>query len=188
MNVISKETFDAFRDGDARAFNSIFIAYNKPLKFFISKIVNSSEDAKELTQEVFIKLWESRHLIDTNQNVHQYIYTMARNFSLNFIRSKRINQTYSYDYHTTLPSYSILEEGNMGEYYEIMQAMAIDSLPPKQKAIYLLSNEGLSNQDIADQLRLTKKTVDNSLSASRAIVKKRLQLLSLLIPMFNYFG
>lgn len=69
----------ALREGDEKAFEKIYLNYYKKTLYFITGLVKSEDDAKELTQEVFIKLWTNRETLDPERSVHSYMYTIARN-------------------------------------------------------------------------------------------------------------
>jgi len=95
--TITKELLAAVRDGDHSAFEQLFVASFSKVKYFIKGLVKSEEDAEELAQEIFIKLWMNRASIDSERNISTYLYISARNATINFIRKKNVRQSFLND-------------------------------------------------------------------------------------------
>lgn len=123
----------------------------------------SQEDAQEVCQDVFMKLWESREQLDEEGALNGYIFTMAKNNILKQYRKRAyaiVLEKY-WKIHTpnsTPSSEEQLESKQLEEYSNEF----IEKLPEKQKEIIKLRiNEYLSNEEIALQLKLSKRTVEN---------------------------
>ena len=171
---------DALRRGSHKAFEAVFIAYFQKVKLFIYGIVKSESDAEELTQEIFLKLWINRNSIDAEKPIVAYIYTMARNSAFNFLKHKSVQHTYIKDFKQV----NSVEDGEtllFAREISLLIEMSVNEMPPQRRRIYLLSREsGISNADIAIQLGISKKTVENQLSLALKELRKVISLLFLL--------
>lgn len=169
---ITKETVMAFRAGDHRAFDAVFMAYYDKIRFFIKGIVRSDADAEELTQDIFVKLWDSREKLDPERSVNSLMYTLARNSALNFIKHKFVEQSYL----SELPREPLSgdsEERLYARETELIIKMTVAGMSEQRRTIYELSREkGVSNDEIAGRLGISKKTVENQLSLALKEIRK----------------
>lgn len=91
---MEKETVEALRNGNHRAFEKVFLAYFQKVRLFIGGIIKSDADAEELAQDVFVKLWTNREAINIERPLGAYLYTIARNTAFNFLKHKSVEQSY----------------------------------------------------------------------------------------------
>lgn len=162
----------ALHEGDEKAFEKIYLAYYKRTLYFLTGLVKSEEDAKELTQEVFIKLWTNRETIDTNKSTHNYMYTIARNAAFNFLKHKLVEFHYQNEYARKTAT-ETSEEILFAKETALLIEMTVERMPVQRQRIYKMSrNEGMSNEEIANRLRISKKTVENQLSLALGELKR----------------
>jgi len=167
------------------AFDRVYELYSHKLFSFVFKILKNEAEADDIVQEVFVKIWESRHNIEDYKLLNSYIFTIAYNNSIDLIR-KRINNTkylehlrnYSVIY-TTPNSISELEFNELNTQTEKL----IANLPDRQKQVYLLHREeGLTYPEIAKQLGISKNTVENHMVKALKYLRQNMDN-SLLINM-----
>lgn len=180
------EYVKALRKGDLNAFNKLFEKYNKKLYYFAKGYLRSAEDAEGLVQEVFIKIWESRANLKDHLSFNAFLFTITYNAVLKHFRKagrerKHLEQAllYKEDFsdETSAPV----------EYSELLERTnsAIDKIPEKRREVFKLSRQsGLSNAEIAEQLQISKKTVENQLYQSLKFLREELKDESLLIILF----
>lgn len=161
---ITSELLTRLKNGDIKAFDRIYELYSHKLYSFVFKILKNESEAADIVQEVFVKIWESRDKLGDYQLLNSYIFTIAYNFSISLIR-KRIS---SNKYLERLKNSSILVTApaciNEIEFKElnIQVEELISNLPDRQKQVFLLHREnGLSYAEIAEQLGISKNTVEN---------------------------
>ena len=82
------EIIAAVKDSDTQKFELIIERYNNRILNFIHKMIYSYEDAQNLTQDVFIKVFENLDRYQSQQNFQSFIFTIAKNLTLNFIKKK----------------------------------------------------------------------------------------------------
>lgn len=162
----------ALYEGDEKAFEKIYLAYYKRTLYFLAGLVKSEEDAKELTQEVFIKLWTNRETLDIAKSAHNYMYTLARNAAFNFLKHKLVEINYVNEYVAETEN-NTSEEILFAKEITLLVEMTVNRMPLQRQRIYKMSrNEGMSNEEIASRLHISKKTVENQLSLALGELKK----------------
>ncbi|MFW5759911.1 MAG: RNA polymerase sigma-70 factor [Cyclobacteriaceae bacterium] len=181
-----KALFANIKDGDLRSFNMLYDAYKIKLFNFVYKTLKNKEDAEEIVQDTFVKLWQSKHLIVPEIVSDGYIYTIAKNSILNLLRKKfpatdsfeDLLQFEPVDNHTE-------EQIFFSDLSELSQSV-INKMPHKRKLIYNLSRgKGYSNQEIADELNISKKTVE--VQMTKALRFLRENILSIITLPFMVF-
>lgn len=163
---ITKDTVLALKNGDHAAFERIFLFYFNKVKYFINGFVKSKSDAEELAQDVFVRIWTSRDSIDPSRNFNTYIYISARNSTMNFLRHKYVRDSFAADQMKAgAEECASGEDMVMAREVDLLVDMALMKMPPQRKAIYEMNRrEGLSNDEIAERLNISKKTVENQMS------------------------
>ncbi len=150
-------------DGDQNSFRQLFHLYAKKLTQFAFAIVKSNDAAREIVDEVFIKIWRNKSSITTIQNLTIYLYTAIKNTSLNYLSARaRENMVESFDFFSVQ-----LSDNNSPEKTlitsEILKKIntAIDELPPRCKMVFkLVREDGLSYKEVGAILKISPKTVD----------------------------
>ncbi|MDX9908312.1 MAG: RNA polymerase sigma-70 factor [Mariniphaga sp.] len=185
----------AFKNGNSSAFEKLFKRYHKRLYAFLMQLLNSKEDAEEIVQESFIKIWEKREEFIEGYPFDAYLFKIAKNSFLNHTR-KKVNQRIFENY---LEYADELSSDNADDYIiyqetlNIIQAI-IDKMPPRRREIFhLRKTEGLSRKEIAEKLQISVITVDSQLLKANNFMKEKLKKHNLLnalliLPIINdYF-
>ncbi|WP_157963058.1 RNA polymerase sigma factor [Chitinophaga deserti] len=171
-----KEWLEMAAGGDELAFTHLFHAYKFKLYGFISRLTGSPATAEDVVQDVFLKLWKDRKSLRDVESFGSYLFRMAQNHAINGFRKmarevdmlKEMN-TGDLPAHSTPQSHIALKETR-----EILHR-AIEQLPPRQKAIYLLSREeGVKHEEIARRLRITTGTVKNHMIQALRTLREQL--------------
>ncbi|HTD42305.1 MAG TPA: RNA polymerase sigma-70 factor [Mucilaginibacter sp.] len=147
------------------SFEQIFHSYKERVYSYVLAIVKSNDAAEEVTQEIMIKLWLCREMLDQVENLDAYIYVIARNKSLNHLRKVAYDLRLLNELKSFIPDeYSNTEDRIAVKDYELLLTNAVNSLSPQRRQVYHLSRvEGLSHDEIAERLNLSKQTVKNHL-------------------------
>jgi RNA polymerase sigma-70 factor (ECF subfamily) len=179
-NAIHKELFQSLSKGDEVAFEKLFHLYFPRLYAFSFKLINDSGLAKDVVQNVFIKVWETRFSFNF-ENPEAFIYQMVRNASLNYIRHLKVidnvklqvknqyvgEELYYIDLVGNEP-YILIEKELEGKIIKVME-----SLPAKCLTVFRLSRvDGYKNREIATQLRISIKSVEKHLSKALLIYRR----------------
>lgn len=155
-----------FNDSTEASFRELFDTYKNRLYGYIHAITHSPHSAEELTQEVFIKLWLCRDDLVNVINLDAFIFKIARNKTLNYLRKASYDEKLLRE----LQSHMITAENtaeqrlNMAEYQKLL-AGAVNNLSPQRKMVYELSRqEGFTLEQIAERMDLSPNTTRNHLA------------------------
>ena len=174
MSTLSPyEVQKAIKGSDEKTFELVFVTYFNKVKYFIYGLIKSEEDAEELAQDIFVKLWINKESIDFDKNLNAYLHTIARNTTINYLKKKFTHETYvNEQLHQEVVKESV-EESYYAQETDLLIKMAVSQMPERRKEIFDLSRgKGLSNDDIAEKLGISKKTVENQLSLALNEIRK----------------
>ena len=157
---------------EGRNFESLFREYFPPLMAFAGKILGDEEDAREVVHQVFINLWEKRKEVDLSTSLKSYLFTSVHNRSLNVIRDRKKFAE------GEMPE--LAGEWDVSAQIESMELEekireSINSLPEKCREIFELNRfSGLKYAEIATQLGISVKTVENQMTKALKILREQL--------------
>lgn len=171
----------AFKAGDKPAFEELFRRHHRKLYLFLFRLLRSKEDAEEIVQDSFLKVWERREDFIETYPFEAFIFQIAKNAFLNLLR-KRVNRRVFED-HLTFFSEPYSSETENYVLYEETKAILkviVGRLPPKRREIFLLRRiDGFSRTEIAEKLGISVMTVDNQLLKANRFMKEELKKYSL---------
>lgn len=180
------------RKDDRVAFYHIYERYFKKLYWFVLKYIKQKEDAEEIVQEVFVKIWESRSKIDAHSSFESFLFTVAYNATISVIRKKASESKYiehirSLQHVNNLPD--LIDEIYFNELNDKVQLL-LNELTPRQKEIFRLSREeGLSHDEIAKELGISVNTVKKHMANTLAFLKSHFDnklIISLFLIFLNF--
>jgi RNA polymerase sigma-70 factor (ECF subfamily) len=149
--------------GDESAFRALFDDYRERLFSFAWQLCHSAVDAEEVVQDIFLKLWEQRDKLGAIEYPRKYIYTMTRNRTLDLLAKIARNDQMIKEVWTNMSqSDNFTENLLQAEESRRLIQRALEQLPEKKQTIFALSrHQGLSHQEIADQMHLSVQTIKN---------------------------
>jgi RNA polymerase sigma-70 factor (ECF subfamily) len=153
-------------NGDEQAFRQLFEQYADGVYGVAFAYVKSPELAEELVQDIFLKIWLKKEKLPEITGFTDYLFIVARNHILNMLR-KKIPQKDFKEHLTAYFADAVITPEQQLLLKESSQLIrsAIGQLPPQQQAVYRLSRQGgLSLEEIAGELQLSRNTVRNHLS------------------------
>ncbi|MGY4539463.1 RNA polymerase sigma-70 factor (family 1) [Mucilaginibacter sp. UYNi724] len=159
--------------GNCTAFNEIYLRYRLKVLHHAHRFTRSMEEAEELTQDVFVRLWENRSKIDLSKNFEAFLFTLIRNSFLETLRKQARATIYNNRYKKEEPLCNSVEDYIDFKECQQITAYGIENLSPQVKIAYLLSREqGRSHEYISRQMGISKNTVNNHLKQSLKILRK----------------
>lgn len=166
------------KNGDEQAFELLFRKYYLKLRSFVNKFLHDQEEAEEIVEEVFVRIWENRQSIDPDNSLVSYMFKTAQNLSLNAIRKKktisRSIEVLQAEYADNIYSYSS-EDHHVFE-LEANIASAIEKIPARSKEVFMLSRmSGLKYDQIAHKLNISIRTVEVHISKALKILRVQLR-------------
>lgn len=161
--------------GSHDAFRYLFMKYFPKVKYFIGHLTKSESIAEELAQDVFMSIWENREQLGSVESFGSYVYRMAKNRALNYLRRKYLEDSYMDEYEGET---ELTIEGDLyAREIELLEQLTVSRMPRKRKAIYEMSRkDGLTNDEIAARMGISKKTVENHLNLALKEIRKTLFL------------
>lgn len=160
--------------GDERAFRQLFDQYWESLYLGVFALVKSKELAHDMLQEIFLKIWKMREELPEKDNIHNFLYIVARNYVFNQLRKKSQEITFQEHLfqHFVDSSESALERLINKESREIIDKV-VQQLPEQQRLVYVLTRQqGLSQDEICKQLNISKSTVKTHMSRALNAIRE----------------
>ncbi|WP_152969671.1 RNA polymerase sigma factor [Pedobacter sp. Hv1] len=198
LNMVSNKSENdvlliKLKNGEATAFEEIYNQYRSKIYTYALKLCKSTVIAEEITQEVFIKIWQKREQLNPELHFGAYLKKIVLNDVLNHLKKVAREKTLQdelFSYLSAIKNSSedrLLEKELLKTYEE-----AIAQLPPQKKIIYQLSrNEELTHDEIAKKLNISKNTVKNHMVEAtkfiRNYVSKHGSIICFLMAASNYF-
>jgi RNA polymerase sigma-70 factor (ECF subfamily) len=171
-------------------FSEIFRQHEFRLYTLALRLTKSDQVAKDIIQEVFLKLWEQRNNIHTIHNMEAWLYRLTENKVIDFLRKVSADSRLKKMIWDQLQQ--IVNEAEQyvsaKEYNQIIQK-AINELPPQRRLIYQLNKgEGMNYQQIAKELQLSKHTVKNQLFTAVQSIRRFIAKSTKLFSIFSWYA
>ncbi len=180
--LTDKELLQKMSSGDQRAFRSLFDRYYSPLSIYADKILHDTDAAIDIVQGFFVWIWQVRDELQI-VSPKSFFYQSVHNRCLNHLKHKKIEQNHAQRILATQSElhYETEEAIEMAE-LEAQLTAAVDRLPKKCREIFLLSRrDGCTNDEIAQRLDISKRTVETHIYNALQTLRKALGMLGLLI-------
>lgn len=166
----------ALKSGDAAAFDRLFALYGKRLFHFAFGYLKSKVEAEGVVQEVFLKIWRNRKQLNPDLSFKSYVFKIAYHQILELF--EKINQRKAYQHKIIEEAIVFTDETNERLNYQLLLEKVeslIQKLPPRQKEVLLKRRkEGIPLKQIASELGISAKTVENHLTEALKNLKKGL--------------
>lgn len=167
------------KSGNHGAFSEIYTRFNASLFAFAYKKIGDKEEAKDVVQEIFIKLWQNRAFFELKISLPSYLYRAISNRALDIFAHKKIKDSYVSRLQTFVTNnaeqadYLIREKD-----IQNLIAAEIALLPPKMQEVFKLSREmQLSHKEIARELSISEETVKVHMKRALQMLRKTLKAL-----------
>lgn len=172
-----QELLQQLRDGNQRAFDEFYQEYSTPLLWKLQKMVKDPEEADELLQDLFVKIWEKREQLNINQSFKAYLYQVAQRLAIDYFRKiARQNELYAQMQSGATELVENTEELLAARETQQLLDQAIALLPEqRRKAFILCKIEGKSHQEAADLMNISPNTVHNHLVKAVSFVKEHME-------------
>ncbi|MCZ2102380.1 MAG: sigma-70 family RNA polymerase sigma factor [Chitinophagales bacterium] len=159
-----------------QAFEVLFKEYFLALVNFINKYIDDIELSRDIIQNTFLKLWKNRDKIEIQTSVKSYLYQIAKNTMLDYIRAEAKKKTENLDSIEVEVIEDISEEVFDAYLVRSLVEHSLKSVKSKQREIFILNKfEGLSYDEIATYLNISKRMVDYNVNAVMKHLKEDLK-------------
>ncbi|MFT4733601.1 MAG: RNA polymerase sigma-70 factor (ECF subfamily) [Algoriphagus sp.] len=161
------------REGNRTAFEAVFRTYYEDLSRYAFSILRKKEESEDLVQQVFVNFWEKREQTIISGSLKSYLFRSVHNQSLNLIKHEKVKANYvEHSQYFDTKFHSEVEEELEGKELEGKIAEAIDTLPNQCRKIFIMNRmESLKYKEIADQLDISIKTVENQIGKALKVLR-----------------
>ena len=167
---------EGLRRKDKVVFDYIFNYYYSSLCAFSMNYLNDRNAGEDLVQDFFVSLWIESPNLQILSSLKSYLFASVKNRCLDFLKHQKVSEKYR-----AYILFSAESGDNTADHYfaesELRQAIqkSLEKLSPRGREIFELSRlKGLSNQEISEQLKISKRTVELQVSNSLKILRKEL--------------
>jgi RNA polymerase sigma-70 factor (ECF subfamily) len=178
VELDDRQLVQTIREGDAHAFEQLVRRKTSKVYALCYRIISNAEDAKDISQLVFIKLWENLEKYDPAYAFDTWLYRMVTNVAIDFMRNKQSREN------AVNSNLRLVKTSAEAEQAVVIQRKEIEkvfdevstSLSPKQKTIFVMNQmEDLPSAEIAKILGCRESTVRNHLFNARKLMQQQLQ-------------
>jgi len=177
--VLASETelLEAIREGDETAFEMTFKEYYQALCRYANSFLSDRDEAEEVVQSAFLGIWEKRSSIVVTISLKAYLYQAIRNRCLNVIKHEKVKQQHAqHEAVMSVKHYEATSQTVLSNELEQKIYVAMQALPEQCRLVFKLSRfEELRYQEIADQLNISVKTVENQIGKALKIMREQLR-------------
>lgn len=166
----------AIKSGDEAEFRSLYDNYFRRVYFFALKSVKDPTEAEDLSQNIFLKVWESRHRLNDALEIEAQLFQIAKSIIIDHYRAKTTQQLLLTALAEDTPVNGLAHTPEFSEQSKkmIFLQKAIDNLPPKRREVFKLSRyHGLTYDEIAQELSISKNTVHVHITKALATLRKK---------------
>lgn len=186
--LTEKIILEAIKGGDRDVFGVIYDKYASELLQFIYGFTKDKEVSEDILQEILVTIWNRRTTIEINGTLKNYLYGAARYAVLSYIRSEKVKQKYANHFHLFLSQHSWNQTNELVDLNDLhtIISLCMEKLPPKCKeAFYLSRFQHRSIQEIAADMGISSRTVENYITTGIKTIKHALRNYTWLLLLFN---
>ncbi len=156
-----------------RLITEYYEEYRQSVFFYICRRIENRSDAEDLTQDAFLRLLEYRMMI-RRDTLKYFIFTIVRNLLNDYLRRYYKRQEIDRYLYDTLPVTTVESESRMvADELRRLESRRVSALPEQRRKVYIMSRfQDKSAEDIAEELKLSRRTVENHLFISRREVRE----------------
>jgi RNA polymerase sigma-70 factor (ECF subfamily) len=184
-NLSDQALFDLIRTSDEGAFSEIYHRYKQPLYLHALKMLKDRDEAKDVIQEIFAKVWVKREDLVLTGPLSSYLYTAIRNKILDAISHEKVAARYQQSLQAFIDKGEFITDNWIRE-KELTTLIdkEIADLPPKMRAVFELSRKNhLSYAQISEELDVSENTVRKHITKALKKLRDKLDVVTLIIPL-----
>jgi len=182
------------KKNDREAFNRLFRHYYPRLMAYVSAMING-DAAEDITQDVFLYVWENRKKLNIGEGFHSYLFQSAYTRSLDYIKKNQLSEKYQLKtYQDYLDEYgsllkddsNILEELYSKDFYERLYEL-LEEIPSQRREVFLLTYiNGMKAKEVAEYMEIPQRTIESHIYLTVKYLKDKMSkkeffLLSILL-------
>jgi RNA polymerase sigma-70 factor (family 1) len=173
--------------GDRLAFTEVYDRYHVLLLRHAAGKLSDGDQAMDVVQDVFVRLWEKCAQLQIGTSLSGYLYSAVRNQIFDFIKHQKVIHTYTESMMTANEAKSVWADHQIREkQFAAMIEAEIQSLPPRMREVFQLRRmENLSTREVAERLGITENTATDQLRKAMKILRLKIGLILVLASMID---
>lgn len=178
MKVLENESIllSNFLRGDKDAFRLLFEAYYQDACRYVIRLIRDEDTAEEIVQTTFVNIWEKREMMNEEISFKSYLFRSAYNTALNYLKHQKVVANYA---NRQKDNFAVSRENYVSHQpdFELQKRikLALEDLPPQCQRVFRMSREeGLKYHEIADELGISKKTVEVHMGKALKLLREAL--------------
>jgi len=177
LELTDKNILAGLQAGNEQVFELFFRNYYERLCNYANTILNDMDEAEEIVQNAFLAMWEKRESIEVHTSLKSYLYRSVYNSSLNHVKHLKVRRKHD---ERLLQNSNALHDSAaaplLHNELETLAKNAIDQLPPQCQMVFKLSRfENLTYAEIASQMQISVKTVENHMMKALKVLREKLK-------------
>jgi RNA polymerase sigma-70 factor (ECF subfamily) len=190
VDLLEKQVLASLATGSESAIEMLFKSFYQPLCQYAYSFLRDKDEADEVVQAAFVNIWDRREELSIQTSVKSYLYRAVRNACLNVIKHERVKKEHeTHELAQGEPVHEGTSEGVMMSELERRIAAAMKALPEQCRLVFQLSRfEELRYAEIAEQLNISVKTVENHMGKALRIMREQLKDYLPLVLLFIQMG
>lgn len=171
--------------GDESVISEVYDAYANQLLYYLFSKIGDRDQCEDMLQDVFMELWNQRRKV--KHSLYGFLFHVSKCLVLNHFRSKKVREKYVIHLSTYLKDINTLTPDASLEVQEIIMRIEalVRKLPPQCRKVFIMSRfEYKSNEQIADELKISKRTVENYITKSLAFIREHNVVIYLILADF----
>lgn len=171
------ETIKALSEGNHLVYEQLFDSTYEPLCRYAYSIIRDLDDAEDVVQKTFCKLWDQRDTLDIQSSINSYLYRIVHNDCMNFIHQQISHKEHNMNYSSTIDETvdSVSDHMSVTELQKAID-VALAGLPPQCRKVFEKSRmEQLTYAEIAKELNISTNTVENHISKALKLLRVELK-------------
>ena len=174
-NLSEQEIIKAIREGNAEIFRLVFDSCYESLCHYAFTILKSTEEAEDIVQFLFLKLWDKREELNIRQTIRSYLFKSVYHRCINHLEHKTIIRNHQ-RYSQRVPNPDAQPPEIFPEELGDSIRKALDKHPPRCRSIFIMSRyEELTYAEIAKRLNISENTIQNQICKALRILREELK-------------
>jgi RNA polymerase sigma-70 factor, ECF subfamily len=160
--------------GDIKSFEMTFKQYYQPLVYYSHTILKDMDEAEDIVQQSFVTIWQKQSELKIETSLKSYLYKTVYNASLNRVKQQKVRQSYANEFQA-ISSHPVVENQNHKDLEQKID-WALTQLPEQCARVFKLSRyEQKKYQEIASELNISIKTVENHMGKALKLMREMLK-------------
>lgn len=171
--IIDQSLVESIKNSNQGVFELVFNFYYSGLVVYADQIIRNTAISEDIVQSVFLKLWETRETVDI-RSFRSYFIQCVKNRCIDHLRNQQVKNRFD---NRATEAVQIVMDEDLWTKNELTQLIgqSIENLPPRCREIFRMSRyEDLKIAEIADKLKISKRTVETQISKALKILRVKL--------------